>query len=92
MLWGTVENNIKFIHQFNNFENLYANKLGNGVSGEAGIVFSLSKGNPGDEDALPIKALAGAMELIKLCIIDNSWVILGHWQLEKHMMNVVPSG
>ena len=62
------------------------------ISGETGSVFHLSKGNPGDEDALPIKALAGAMELIKFFIIDNSWVIHGHWQLAKHMTNVVPSG
>ena len=73
MLWETAENNIEFIHQFANLENLMQITLEIEISGEMGSVFHLSKGNPGVENAMSTKALSGAMELFKtLFIIDNS--------------------
>ena len=33
------------------------------ISGEMGSIFHLSKANPGVENAMPTKALAGAIEL-----------------------------
>ena len=70
ILWASAENNIEFIHQFEILKICMQITLEMEISGEIGSVFHLS--NPGVEDAVPTKALAGAMELFKtLFIIDN---------------------